>query len=256
MFCPEGYVTLYDTFNELSEVAWRWWEAKGKSEAGCDEINQTRPDVFKIDLGQFDESSASSYPIWGIAKLTWRHRQRLFVSSPTGQIMRLGGYAYDRSRFFDGPFPNSPKEQEVMLEHLSDGFFHFDYYSGIIAPCDDSEIIERYGLKSDLKYLAGFEGWAVCWKPDNFAKWPEEIIALLHEENELAARSRHTLAEERGAAREIIHLFDADDQVTRSDCKAKFPRLGTNAFERAWAMARAERPGLGKGGRPKTKPQT
>jgi hypothetical protein len=264
MFCPEGYVTFYDIANEVSEIAWQWWEARGRAiqekerEEGKEAFIQEGGKLSSyLDLGLDDETPAHAYQVWAIGRLAFRHRNRLRVSSPAGMIMRLGGYAFEGSKVFDGDFPQSLSEQNSMLTHLAEGFFHIEDYFGTIRPCPDARTVELYGLEAELRHLAHFEGWAVCWKPDNFEKWQEELLALLHDEGQPEARQHHSLADEGRAAMEIVRLFDSNDQVTKAECRQKVcPNFGTLAFTRAWRSARSKRPGLGSGGRPKSKPQT
>lgn len=93
--------------------------------------------------------------------------------------MRLGRYVLDSDRTYDGPFPQSLKEQKDLLEALEDGYFHIVRNYGTILPCADSDMIACFSLDSAVKALSAFEGWALCWKPPNFDNWQSELRTLL-----------------------------------------------------------------------------
>lgn len=171
--------------------------------------------------------------------------------------MRLGQYAFEAGRLFDGPFPETRKGQSDLIDHVKYGFWHFDEYYFIIEPCADIEIIETFRLEKEVVILDKFRGWAICWKPKSLDGWRDELRAILDDEATPLPVRRHRLSDERNAATLIVEMYDKDDQVTKAACRERIGRsLGTLAFNRAWDAAKAKRPGLGMGGRPKSKPQT
>lgn len=266
MFCPEGYVSLYETEAEFGTLADEWWEKQSATyrEAVLSEITAKHkaealqsPDDFWGDDVDVEATPYLAYSRWALGCFVSLCRNRLFAASPDGRIMKIGAAAFDMPRMYFGSFPTSASEQDILLDHTADGFFHLedDYFT--IRPCAKPDIIKVYGFLTLVSILKHFEGWSVCWKPRNPADWLAEVRAILDQGRDESSSHRHTLADERRASLQIIALYDENDQVTKATCRDRVGlNLGTLAFGRAWAAAKSDRPGLGVGGRPKSKPQT
>lgn len=262
MFCPEGYVSLYELRSAFWAFAQDLWENEWKAFYVAEESkkrSKVLPDGSAIgnyvDFDPDDTDVHYAYQQWATFRLTRRNRELLLVCSPDGRVMRLADYAYDAENVWDGPFPETQRQQVALVDHLEKGHFHISEHYGIISPCSDSKRLGAFDLADVVAMLKPFEGWAVCWKPRDFSKWRSELRTLLREEGQLAPILHHGLAKERRAAQQIVALFDQDDQITKDTCKAQGvgAELGSNAFARAWAEAGKMRPALLAPGRRRAK---
>lgn len=274
MFCPEGYVSLFETESEFGALAKEWWNKQSAAyrEGMLSEVEAKRkaeilqiPDVFWGENVFIDATPYVAYSRWALMIFVISYQKRLFAASPDGRIVKIGAAAFDATRSYFGSFPTSLAEQDSMVDHLEDGFFHLENEYFTIRPCAKTDIIELFGFQTIVSILKHFDGWSVCWKPRNPADWLPEVRAILGDElramldDEMTPLPvhRHSLSDERRAATLMVAMYDEDDQVTKATCQERAGRnLGTLAFGRAWEAAKAERPGLGLGGRPKSKPQT
>jgi hypothetical protein len=264
MFCPEGYVSLYDTVSEFERFGEAWWAKTGYTVQKAEHlVNQedhvkthgSLDNYFDIDVDE--DTPILAYRIWATFRFVLRSSERFFASSPDGKLMRIGQYVFGAGRVYDGPFPTAYAEQRSILDYLDTGFWHLDERYFLIRLCADNFAIEAFELEKEIDVLSAFRGWAICWKPKSMDSWRDELRAILEDEATPLPVHRHRISDERRAAALMVAMYDTDDQVTKAACRERVgPNLGTHAFGRAWEAAKVERHGLGLGGRPKSKPQT
>ena len=168
MFCPEGYLTLFEIYEILLE-------------AGDNHARENLPPLFDkaptsgfyIDTGDDLETMGRAYGEWLFQNFLWRFASDLCACQNTGVVVRLAASTSHSTKVFNGPFPDSIDGQKVLIKHVEDGLAWIDHYFFRISsrksllPEEDDR--DDYGLKEMSIVLNPIDGWLVCWKPP---KWP------------------------------------------------------------------------------------
>lgn len=251
MFCPEGYVSLHDANREAEILAATWLSDPQNNKTGKGRVSSLQYSAW--------QNWVDAYRTWIIlvfVNRSWRH---FLLASPSGRLMRVSNLV-----FHGAGHVAIAGQEEFTIESIDDfpdrdkdagkWFPFFDERNGLIRAPIESRF---HSFSADeLGAIANFEGWAICWKPKNFANWHSEFQEILKSAPQEAPKMPQPLANERRAAYQIIDMYDKNDQITKAACQKQIDHeLGTLAFNRAWQTAKAERPGLGMAGRPKSKPQ-
>jgi hypothetical protein len=183
MFCPEGYVSLYETALAFDEAAEQWWNDSGAALQGVENkaaLNAVidRGTGWVVDTGHDDWTPILAFRRWALFRFLMRHPGKLVASSPGGRLVRFGDFLLDAPRVFEGGFPLSLQGQREILEYLSEGHFHLEDDYFLIKACRNERHIEMFGLEKVVGILRAFEGWAVCWRPKVFDAWKSELFEL------------------------------------------------------------------------------
>lgn len=274
MFCPDGYVTLYDCQAVIRSIARKRWEKErpafykrlGKKRHEFQEERDAYSDGDicdsvepwdKPEISPADWEISSYFPAfrrWATALFVTQHCGKLKACSPSGKLMRLSQLFCHTQGDFRFTFSLDSKgfaELEATQARLT--FIEEAYFT-----IKSVESLPLYVPENVRRLIQPFVGWSVCWEEAAFKNLKDELERLIaprgkEQAPDPAAKQKPpTVADEGRVTQQIIDMFDKDNQVTKGDCSAAAnPQLGTKAFERAWRAAREKRPDLGKSGRPR-----
>lgn len=248
MFCPEGYVTFYAIACEFDRIA---------------------DELFEKLTGEGDEEAndfcyTESIIRWAFSYFLSFEIEKIRVGNENGVVLKVGSLIFEGISRNAASFDIDTKDQRRKWNRGPFGgydepvFYHIECFTYTIAPCSDLNIIRAFCGPGSSQALQRFVGWSVFWRPSDYKNWRNEvrsILKFLPIDTNVPYRPR--LADERIAAKQMVNMFDVNSEITKNVCRTQIrPVLGTLAFGRAWNMAKDQRPGLGYGGRPKSKPQT
>lgn len=158
MFCPDGYLTLYEVAGGLAEIADERVNAKAPPEAPED-------GSFYIDTGEYWRIERQAYSDWLFSLFLCGQWNNLYAASPQGVILRLSRDVTAAKTSYSGPFPETEESQESLISHLRFGLEYVDSQLFLIDPYKASSNYDEFGYDLIGKALVPLTGWPVCWKP-------------------------------------------------------------------------------------------
>lgn len=175
MFCPDGYLTLYEIYAEFGYAGYSFAKANPPSLSSHDAPG------FKIDTGIEFDVKAQAYQEWLFQNFLSRFGGSLFASLGNGVVLRLSEQVTYARNVFSGPFPEALEEQEALIKHVGFGlaWVNYDFFRidpGKSLPLEEEETGPELLEFADM--LAPLRGCLVCWKPD---KWPYNLPDLVKE---------------------------------------------------------------------------
>lgn len=272
MFCPNGYVTIHECQQVFRDIARERWE---KERPEFRKIMKTTRHEIQRETEAYDEGVtcdyveewekpeitkenweiASYFPAfrrWATTFLVVRNVDDLWACSPQGQIIQPSHDLFHTV----GDFRISFSLNSEGFADLEENQARFTFLEESDFTIKSVESLPSYVPKSKRRQLQPFAGWSICWKPKSFDNWQQELREIIADTADgraldvEAMKRQPTLADERKVAEQIVAFFDADNQVTKGFCRQKAtPRLGTNAFNRAWSKATELQPALALAGR-------
>jgi hypothetical protein len=174
MYCPEGYLTLFEVVGALDVIASerqrcippreRPEHTDGRSERG-----------FYIDTGEREETEAKAYSEWLFSLFMIGQWNNLYACSPAGITLRLSREVTSASRVYDGPFPEDEAGQQGLIDHLKYGLNYVSNLTFLIAPHKTSMNLDEFAEDIIGGILVPLLGWPVCWKPPKDDLTNEEL---------------------------------------------------------------------------------
>jgi hypothetical protein len=190
MFCPDGYLTLFEivgAFDVIASERQRELPPRGFA----DKSNGKSERSFYIDTGEIEETETKAYSDWLFSLFMIGQWNNLYACSPSGVALRLARDATAAYRVYDGPFPESVEEQKGLSEHLQYGLEYINNQTFQIDPRKSSANYDEFDGDVIGNMLAPLIGWQVCWRTPKQEITNEELHQFC-----LAVRNpAHTLQE-------------------------------------------------------------
>lgn len=205
MWCPEGYVTLFDLSSIIDSVAdenFARMEVDFGPPVSQDSLEYV-PEEFWPDFWQLEKllscrSEQNLQTAKAIVFQPWLIGAALanldaYVCSPTGKIMSVADvFFHHEARFvhslwdkwLSDPFIRHAVHQVAFARvprSPMDGFISFSYPSGIICECSEIAAARWGALANEDIILVhkNFSGWSICFKSDDAPKDATELLSLV-----------------------------------------------------------------------------
>lgn len=248
MWCPEGFLSLYEIWRVLEGEAEKWCEENPHADDDQPYVHEDGWHIEKATVRQ------KALRFWLMQMFLDNQGDNFYVAQPNGTALKVSSAVTHRAYMLMWPFPDNRDHWELFASYEYDEYIIFDPELFSLRLDGAYDHLEEKRRLARLKLLAPLDGLPLCWKlPAGPVDWLSictmEAFRTLEEAEAFLAASESP-AQELSPVVRILDFKQRNPTATRVDVKAAlFGNMSYNRFRMFWSQASERNPKLSKPGK-------